>query len=77
MSHLHFHLQVAFASDSTNKWKAKQLGPSKHSLDFIVGLAFKGIQINIHDPFYKISMDNILPVVPATVQMHVVYPVLV
>ena len=60
MSHLHFHLQVAFASDFTNEWKAKQLGPSLHtddSIESLVGLTFKGIQITLRDPLYKVRMD--------------------
>ena len=60
MSHLHFHLQVAFASDFTSEWKAKQLGPSFHtddSIDSLVGLTFKGIQMAFRDPLYKVRMD--------------------
>ena len=60
MSHLHFHLQVAFASDTTNEWKAKQLGPSLHTddgIDSLVGRALKGVQEGFQQPLYKVGLD--------------------
>ena len=57
MSHLHFKLQVAFASDFTSEWKSKELGLSKHSLGFLVGLTFKGAQKRFENPLYQVSID--------------------
>lgn len=55
---LYYHFQVAFASDFASEWKDQFPRLSthvEHDIDSLVGDAFKGIQISIRDPLYKVS----------------------
>ncbi|KAL5463995.1 hypothetical protein EMCRGX_G032950 [Ephydatia muelleri] len=48
--------KVAFASDVAREWKDQFDGlptSTEHDVDSLVGKAFKGIQTNIRDPFFK------------------------